>query len=88
MNDGFAADRKTPVAVYRPANTKGLPQRAKRRIGEPVVQVVIQIGDHVLDPPLGFAVFEDGEAVLATPDDLADWDGTFTVSRPSRQSRR
>lgn len=76
------------VAVYRPARTKGLPQRAKQRIGEPIVQIVIQIGDHVLDPPLGFAVFKDGHAILATPDDLADWDGTFTVSRPTRQSHR
>lgn len=80
--------RRSPVAVYRPTRTDGLPPRALQHLGDPVVEVVIQIGHHVLDPPLGFAVFEDGTSVLATPADLADWDGTFTVSRPNRQSHR
>ena len=88
MNDDSASDRTTPVAVYRPVKTKGLPQRAKRRIGEPVVQVVIQIGNHILDPPLGFAVFADGESVLATPQDLEAWDQTFTVAKPTRRRHR
>lgn len=80
--------RRSPVAVYQPRRTNDLPARAQRHIGAPVMEVIIQIGEHVLDPPLGFAIFADGESVLVRPDDLRDWDGTFSVSRPDRQSRR
>lgn len=88
MNDGPNADPKAPVAIYRPAKKKDLSPRARRHIGEPVVQVIIQIGDHILDPPLGFAIFADGEAVLANPDDLEEWDQTFTVAKPPRRRHR
>lgn len=81
-------EHRSRVAVYRPVRTEGLPPRSRERIGQPVVKVIIQIGEHVLDPPLGFAVFEDGSSLLASPDDLEGWDGSFTVSRPTRQSHR
>ena len=89
-NEAKPGERATraPVAVYRPVRATGLPRKAQRHIGEPVREVVIQVGDHVLDPPLGFAIFEDGTSVLTSPDDLEGWDGSFTVSRPTRQSHR
>lgn len=88
MDDAVNPTSASAVAIYRPKRRKGLPQKAHRHIGDPVVQVIIQIGDHVLDPPLGYAVFSDGDTVLAGPADLEHWDGTFTVHRPARQSRR
>lgn len=83
-----SGDAPKTVAVYRPVRRDRLSERAARHVGDPVVEVIIQVGDHVLDPPLGFAVFADGDTVLASPDDLEDWDRSFRVQRPVKQSHR
>jgi hypothetical protein len=94
MTEPVSPEPSKTIAIYRPRERSELPSKALARIGQPVVEIIIQIGDDILGRPIGFAVFPDGETVLASPEDFHDWDGTVTIRRtphrrtPHRRTRR